>query len=36
MLGHGDVTGPLLGALAWHAVLLAVFIPLSARAFGGA
>jgi ABC-2 type transport system permease protein len=33
MVGHGDVAGPLLGALAWLAVLLAIFIPLSARAF---
>jgi ABC-2 type transport system permease protein/oleandomycin transport system permease protein len=33
MIGDGDVAGPLLGSLAWLAVLLVVFIPLSARAF---
>jgi ABC transporter DrrB family efflux protein len=36
MIGDGTVTGPLLGALAWLVALLAVFIPLSARAFAKA
>jgi hypothetical protein len=33
MIGEGDVTGPLLGTLAWLVGLLAVFVPLSVRAF---
>jgi ABC transporter DrrB family efflux protein len=33
MIGEGDVTGPLLGTLAWLVALLAVFVPLSMRAF---
>jgi ABC transporter DrrB family efflux protein len=33
MIGEGDVGGPLLGTLAWLAGLLAVFVPLSVRAF---
>ena len=33
MIGVGDVTGPLLGTLAWLAGLLLVFVPLAVRAF---
>jgi ABC transporter DrrB family efflux protein len=33
MIGEGDVTGPLLGTIAWLVALLAVFVPLSVRAF---
>ena len=33
MIGHGDAGGPALGALAWLAGLLVVFVPLSVRAF---
>ncbi|MDA0159445.1 ABC transporter permease [Solirubrobacter ginsenosidimutans] len=33
MIGQGDVAGPLLGTLAWLVGLLAVFVPLSMRAF---
>jgi ABC-type polysaccharide/polyol phosphate export permease len=33
MIGEGDVTGPLLGTTAWLVGLLAVFVPLSMRAF---
>jgi ABC transporter DrrB family efflux protein len=33
MIGHGDALGPALGTLAWLVGLLAVFIPLSVRAF---
>ena len=32
-IGHISVAGPLLGTLAWMAGLLAVFVPLSVRAF---
>jgi ABC transporter DrrB family efflux protein len=32
-IGHGDALGPALGALAWIAGLLLVFIPLTVRAF---
>ncbi len=32
-IGHGDALAPALGALAWLAGLLLVFIPLSVRAF---
>jgi ABC-2 type transport system permease protein/oleandomycin transport system permease protein len=32
-IGHGDVTAPLLGTLAWLAGLLLVFVPLAVRAF---
>jgi ABC-2 type transport system permease protein/oleandomycin transport system permease protein len=31
--GHGDALGPALGALAWLAGLLLVFVPLAVRAF---
>ncbi|MFJ5102592.1 AMP-binding protein [Streptomyces sp. NPDC088554] len=33
LLGEGDVTGPLLGGLAWMAGFVAVFFPLSMRAY---
>jgi ABC-2 type transport system permease protein/oleandomycin transport system permease protein len=33
MIGVGDVRGPLLGTIAWLVGLLAVFVPLSVRAF---
>ena len=33
MIGEGEVTGPLLGTTAWLVGLLAVFVPLSMRAF---
>jgi ABC-2 type transport system permease protein len=33
MIGEGDVGGPLLGTAAWLVALLAVFVPLSVRAF---
>jgi ABC transporter DrrB family efflux protein len=33
MLGHGGALHPALGALAWLAALLLVFVPLSLRAF---
>jgi ABC-2 type transport system permease protein/oleandomycin transport system permease protein len=33
MIGHGHALGPALGALAWLAGLLLVFVPLSVRAF---
>jgi ABC-2 type transport system permease protein/oleandomycin transport system permease protein len=33
MVGHGHALGPTLGALAWLAGLLLVFVPLSVRAF---
>jgi ABC-2 type transport system permease protein/oleandomycin transport system permease protein len=33
MIGVGDVSGPLLGTIAWLVGLLAVFVPLSVRAF---
>jgi ABC-2 type transport system permease protein len=33
MIGHGEALAPALGTLAWLAGLLAVFIPLSVRAF---
>ena len=33
MIGEGDVGGPLLGTIAWLVGLLAVFVPLSVRAF---
>jgi ABC-2 type transport system permease protein/oleandomycin transport system permease protein len=32
-IGYGDALGPALGTLAWLAGLLAVFVPLSVRAF---
>jgi ABC transporter DrrB family efflux protein len=32
-IGHGDATGPALGAVAWLAGLLLVFVPLAVRAF---
>jgi hypothetical protein len=32
-LGTGDATGPALGALAWFAGLLAVFVPLTVPMF---
>jgi|SRR3954447_13228266 len=32
-IGEEDVTGPLLGTLAWLAGLLLVFVPLAVRAF---
>jgi ABC-2 type transport system permease protein/oleandomycin transport system permease protein len=32
-IGHGDALGPALGALAWLAALLLVFVPLAVRAF---
>jgi ABC-2 type transport system permease protein/oleandomycin transport system permease protein len=33
MIGHGDALAPALGTLAWLAGLLAVFVPLTLRAF---
>ena len=36
MIGDGAALGPALGTLAWLAGLLAVFIPLSVRAFRSA
>jgi ABC-2 type transport system permease protein/oleandomycin transport system permease protein len=33
MIGEGTVAGPLLGTMAWLVGLLAVFVPLSVRAF---
>jgi oleandomycin transport system permease protein len=33
MIGQGTVAGPLLGTIAWLVGLLAVFVPLSVRAF---
>jgi ABC transporter DrrB family efflux protein len=32
-VGIGDVTGPLLGSIAWFVGLLVVFVPLSVRAY---
>ena len=33
MIGDGDAVGPALGALAWLAALLLVFMALAVRAF---
>jgi ABC-2 type transport system permease protein/oleandomycin transport system permease protein len=35
-IGQGEALGPALGALAWLAALLAVFVPLAVRAFRNA
>ena len=32
-IGHGHAVGPALGALAWMAALLLIFVPLAVRAF---